>query len=102
MKSCLFFALGNEGRRQFADSFPHTDISIILFNEFHNGCKTIFKVEREYTVERIKLYNTVFMLENDNFSSFYARLSAQVALCNWPHDQERETLKDIFMDEFET
>ena len=97
MKSRLFFALGNEGRRGFADSFLHTGISNIPFREFHNGCETLFKVEREYTVECIKLYNTVFMLENDTFSSFYARLSAQVALCNWPHDQERETLKDLFI-----
>ena len=37
------------------------------------------------------------MLENDTLSSFYARLSAQVALCNWPNDQEKETLKDLFI-----
>ena len=97
MKSRLFFALGNEGRERFADSFPHTDISIIPFREFHTGCETLFKVEREFPVERIKLYNTVFILKNDTFSSFYARLSAQVALCNWPNDQEKETLKDLFI-----
>ena len=97
MKPRLFFGLGNEGRRRFADSFPHTDISNIHFREFQTGCETLFKVEREFTVERIKLYNTVFMLENDTYSSFYARLSAQVALCNWPNDQEKETLKDLFI-----
>ena len=32
MKSRLFFALRNEARRRFADSFPHTDI-----REFHTG-----------------------------------------------------------------
>ena len=37
------------------------------------------------------------MLENDTFSSFYARLSAQVALCNWLNAHERETLKDLFI-----
>ena len=37
------------------------------------------------------------MLENDTFSSFYARLSAQIALCNWPRAQERDTLKDLFI-----
>ena len=37
------------------------------------------------------------MLENDTFSAFYARLSAQIALCNWPHAQERDTLKDLFI-----
>ena len=97
MKSRLFFAMGNEGRRQFADSFPHTDISNIPFREFHTGCETLFKVEREYTVERIKLYNMVFMLENDTLSYFYARLSAQVALCDWPNDQEKEILKDLLI-----
>ena len=97
MISRLCFALGNEDRRRFADSFLHTGISNIPFREFHTGCETLFKVERELTVERIKLYNTVFMLENDTFSSIYARLSAQVALCIGPHDQEKETLKDLFI-----
>ena len=97
LKSRLFFALGNNGKRRFADSFPHTDISVTPFREFHNGCETLFKMERFYTVERIKHYKTVFMLDNDTFSSFYARLSAQTALCNWPNAQERETLKDLFI-----
>ena len=97
LKSRLFFALGNEGKRRFADSYPHTDISVTPFRDFHNACETLFKVERDYTVERIKLHNTIFMLENDTFSSVYARLSAQIALCNWPHAQERDTLKDLFI-----
>ena len=37
------------------------------------------------------------MLENDTFSSIYARLSAQIALCNWPEAHERDTLKDLFI-----
>ena len=37
------------------------------------------------------------MQNYDSFSSFYARLSAQTALCNWPLDQERATLKDLFI-----
>ena len=37
------------------------------------------------------------MLENDIFSSFYARLSAQIALCNWHHAQERDTWKDLLI-----
>ena len=46
LKSCLFFSLGNEGKRRFADSFPQTDISVTPFREFHNGCENLFKVER--------------------------------------------------------
>ena len=97
LKSRLFFALGNKGERRYADSYPHTDIIVSPFREFHNACETLFKIERDYTVERIKLYNTIFMLENDTFSSFYARLSAQITLCNWPNAQERDTLKDLFI-----
>ena len=37
------------------------------------------------------------MQENDSFSSFYARLSAQTALCNWLIDQEKATLRDLFI-----
>ena len=96
LKSRLFFSLENGRKRRFADSFPHTDVSTNSFRGFHKSCETLFKVERDYTVERIKLYNTVFLLENDTFSSFYARISAQIALCNWPNAQERETLKDLF------
>ena len=80
LKSRLFFALGNEGKRRFADSYPHTDISVTSFRDFHQACEVLFKIERDYTVERIKLYNNIFMLENDTFSSFYARLNAQIAL----------------------
>ena len=92
-------SLRNEGKRRFAYSFSHTDISTTSFQDFHTNCKSLFKVEPDYTVERIQLYNTIFKLEKDKkdtFSSFYARLSAQIALCNWPNAQERETLKDLF------
>ena len=37
------------------------------------------------------------MQENDSFSSFYARLSAQLALCNWPIEQDKATLKHLFI-----
>ena len=96
LKSRLFFSLGNERKRRFAESIPHTDISATSFRDFHNSCETLLKVERGYTVERIKLYNTVFMLENDTFFSSYARISALIALCIWPKAHERDTLKDLF------
>ena len=73
------------------------DLNTSSFIDFHKCCEDLFKAEQDYTVERIKLYNTMFMQENDSFSSFYARLSAQIALCNWPIDQERATLKDLFI-----
>ena len=70
LKSRSFFALGNEGKRSFADSFPHTDISVTPFRGFYNGCETLFKVERDYTVEHTKLYNTVLMLDNEWYFLF--------------------------------
>ena len=83
--------------RRFADSFPHTDISATSFREFPKNYETLFEVERDYTFERIKLFNTIVMLDIDTFSSLNARLSAQIALCNCPNGQERETLKDLLI-----
>ena len=37
------------------------------------------------------------MLEIDTFSSFYAHLSAQIALCKCRNAQERDALKDLFI-----
>ena len=37
-----------------------------------HSCEAIFKTARDYTVEWIKLYNTIFVLETDTFSSFFA------------------------------
>ena len=93
LKFRLFFSLGNEGKKRFLDSYPHQDLNACSFIDSNKCCEDLFKTERDYTVERIKLYNTVFMQEKCSFSSFYARLSAQTALCNWPLDQERAILK---------
>ena len=97
MKSRLFFALGNEGKKQFLDTYLHLDLNTSSFIDFHKCCEDLFKAERDYTVERIKLYKTIFMQDNDSFSSFYARLCAQTALRNWPLDQERAKMKDLFI-----
>ena len=97
LKSRIFFSLGNEEKKRFLDSYPHQYLNTCSFIDFHKFCEDLFKAERDYTVERIKLYNTIFMQENDSFSSFYARLSAQTALCNWPMDQEKATIKDLFI-----
>ena len=66
------------------------------FKDFHDACEALFQTARDYTVERIKLYNTIFMLETNSFSAFFARLTAQ-ALCNWHQDQERDTIKYLFI-----
>ena len=98
LKYRLFFLLGNEGKKRFFDSYLHLDLNTSSFIDFHKCCEDVFKAERDYTVERIKLYSTIFMQVNDSFSSIYARLSAQTELFNWPFDQERATLKDLFID----
>ena len=68
LKTRLFFALGNDGKKRFYDSYPHLDLNTCSFIDFHKCCEDLFKAERDYTVERIKLYNTIFMQENDPFS----------------------------------
>ena len=97
LKSRLFFALGNEGKKRFLYSSTRVDLNKSSFIDFHKCCEDLFKGERDYTFEQVKLYNTIFIQENGSFASFYARLSAQTALCNWPIDQERAILKDLFI-----
>ena len=97
LKFRLFFSLGNEGKKRFLGSYHHLDLNKSSFIDFHKIYEELHKAERDYTVERIKLYNTIFMHENDSFSSFYARLSTKTALCNWPLEQEKATLKDLFI-----
>ena len=65
MRQRLFFALGNEEKKQYLDSYPHLDLNTSSFNDFHKCCEDLFKAERDYLVERIKLYNTIFMQDND-------------------------------------
>ena len=39
-----------------------------------HSCEAIFQTARDYTVEWTKLYNTIFVLETDTFSSFFCEL----------------------------
>ena len=91
LKSCLLFYLGNEGKRRFTDSNLHLNHKVGSLENFHDAFEALFQNARDYTVEQIKLYSTIFMLETDSFSSFLAPIAAQAALCNWPQDQERDT-----------
>ena len=66
------------------------------FKDFQNACDALFQTARDYTVERIKVFDTIFMLETHTFSFFFLQLSAQAALCKWHQYQERETLEELF------
>ena len=67
--SRLFFSLGNEGKKRFIDLYPLLDLYSWSFIDFLKSCEALFKAERDYTLKRIKLYNTIFMQENDSFCS---------------------------------
>ena len=60
----MFFPFGDERKRRFTDSNPHIDLSSCFFKGFHDSCKVLFSTDRDYTVERIKLYKTIFMVES--------------------------------------
>ena len=48
-------------------------------------------------MERIKLYISWYMEANESFLSFYSRLSAQAACCNWTEQEERSVIRDLFI-----
>ena len=70
LKSRLFLSLGKEGKKRLIDSYPHLDLNSCSFLDFHKSCEDLFMAERYYTVERVKLYNTIFMQEKNSFYSF--------------------------------
>ena len=37
------------------------------------------------------------MEANESFLSFYSRLSAQAAFCNWTEQEERRVVRDLFI-----
>ena len=76
LKSCLLFYLGNEGKRRFTDSNLHLNHKVGSLENFHDAFEALFQIARDYTVEQIKLYSTIFMLETDSFSSFLARIAS--------------------------
>ena len=57
VKSCLFFALGTEGKKRFLPSCPHTILSGINFKELFTQCDGLFNKEKKIIVERMHLYN---------------------------------------------
>ena len=73
-RSRLFFTLGNEGRKKLVQAFPHADLNRLPFREFVQNCVYAFKVEANVIMERIKLYNSLYMEANESFLSFNSRL----------------------------
>ena len=43
LKSRLFFALRNEGKKRFLDSYPHLELNTSSFIDFHKCCEDVFK-----------------------------------------------------------
>ena len=46
IKSRLFFALGNEGKKRFLQQHAHTNLSTVKFKFFHDACEQLIKRER--------------------------------------------------------
>ena len=93
-KSRFFFSLGSEGRKSFLQNYPHADLSAIAFQEIHELCVLLFKQEK---IERLQMYNAVHT-DRESLKAFYLRLTGQAPLCRWSIDQEKEVVRDIFID----
>ena len=96
IKSRLFFSLGSEGNKRFLQSHAHTDIATISFRDFYNQSEVLFKRDKNYIIERIKLYNTQ-QLDRESLQTFFLRLSGQAAQCAWAIENGKEVVRDIFI-----
>ena len=97
VKSRLFFSLSSEGKKHFLQSYQHADLSAIPFQEFHEFCVLLFRKEKNYIIERLQIYNAVHA-ERESLEVFYLRLTGQAVLCGWTIDQEKEVVRDIFIE----
>ena len=96
IKSGLFFALGNEGKKRFLQQNAHVSLNNINFRDFYAACERLFKRDKSYIVEIMHKYNAN-QGEEEGLEAFYLRLAGQAAKCGWAEDTENEVIKDFFI-----
>ena len=96
IKSRLFFALGNEGKKVFLQQHAHTNLNTVKFKFFHDACEQLFKREKNYIIERMQIYNASHG-DRESLESFYLRLAGQDSKCGWTEEIEKEVIRDIFI-----
>ena len=90
LKPRFLFSLENEGKQRFTDSNPHLNLQVSSFKRLPRRVRSnIPNCSRLYGKTDRTVYYDIYA-GNRCFLSFFGRLSAQAALCNWPQDQERE------------
>ena len=96
IKSRLFFALGNKGKKRFLQQHAHTNLNTVKFKFFHDACEQLFKREKNYIIERIQIYNASHR-DRESLESFYLRLAGQASKCGWTEEIGKEVIRDIFI-----
>ena len=96
IKSRLFFALGNEGKKRFLQQHAHVNLNTVKFKFFHDACELLFKCEKNCIIERMQIYN-VSHGDRESLESFYLCLAGQASKCGWTKDIEKEVIRDIFI-----
>ena len=96
VKSGLFFAHGNEGKNRFLRQNLRTNLNTISFKNFHSLCKSLFRREKNYIIERMQLYNAN-QVDTEGLEVFSLRLSRQAAKSGLTQVTEKEVIRDIFM-----
>ena len=80
IKSRLFFALGNEGKKRILQQHALVNLNSVKFKFFHDACDYLFKREKNYIIERMQIYNKSHG-DRESLESFYLRLAGQASKC---------------------
>ncbi len=97
--STLYIMLGLEGRRQLIQRFPHVQLSELHFHELWDYLDQDFLVERNITVERVKILSRR-KRPPETLEQCHAALTGLAAKCRLGN-LEDELIRDVFISNIE-
>ena len=95
LRSILYLALGNEGKKIFGQKFTRVKVLQISFKEFWENLSVAFVRKINITFERHKLLNRK-QRDRESLEQFWGALAEMAKRCNIPTGED-EWIRDIFI-----
>ena len=99
LRSILYLALGNEGKKIFGQKFKRVKVLQISFKEFWENLSVAFVRKTNITFERHKLINRK-QRDRESLEQFWGALAEMAKRCNIPTGED-EWIRDIFFQSHE-
>ena len=95
LRSLLYLAVGNEGKKLFGQKFTRVKDLQISFKEFLENLSIAFVRKTNITFERRKLYNRK-QKDRESLENFWGALAEMAKICDIPTGED-EWIRDIFI-----